>query len=115
MPYATYKLLHLIGIVVLLLGLGVALSTAKGSGAGRRIGLLLHGVGLLLVLVAGFGLQAKGNVGFPAWLWAKIGAWVVLAFLPMVVRRSIVGAGTALVLAAAAAGAAVYLVLYRPF
>lgn len=114
MPYATYKVLHLVGIVLLLVGLGAALTTAKG-GAGRRIGLALHGLGLLLALVGGFGLEAKGKIGFPLWLWAKIGAWVLLAILPVLVRRSILGVTMALLLAAALAGGAVYLVMYRPF
>src|SRR5690606_19732819 len=111
-----YKLLHLIGIVVLLAGLGAALVTAKGGGPGRRIGMLMHGVGLLLVLVAGFGLQAKTeNLGFPGWLLAKIGVWVLLAMLPVLVRRSILGATSAVLAAVVLAGTAVYLVLYRPF
>ncbi|MEZ5964680.1 MAG: hypothetical protein R3F56_12600 [Planctomycetota bacterium] len=114
MPYATYKLLHLIGIIVLLLGLGAALTTSKG-GAGRSLGMLLHGLGLLVVIVAGFGMQAKGNVGFPFWLWAKVGIWVLLALLPVLVRRAALGASAALFLAALLASGAAYLVLMRPF
>jgi len=114
MPITTYKLLHLVGIVLLLLGLGAALTTAKG-GAGRRIGMLMHGAGLLLLLVAGFGLQAKAGIGFPLWLWAKIGVWVLLAVLPVMVRRAVVGPTTALLFAALLAGGAAYLVVMKPF
>lgn len=114
MPYATYKLLHLIGLVLVLVGLGAALAAAKG-GQGRKVGMLFHGLGLLVMLVAGFGLQAKANLGMPLWLWAKIGLWVVLAFLPVFVRRGIIGVTGALLLAGATAGGAVWLVLAKPF
>jgi hypothetical protein len=115
MPLVTYKLLHWLGIAILLLGLGCALATARGPGGGRGLAMLMHGVGLLLVLVAGFGLQAKSSIGFPAWLWAKVGAWVLLAILPALVRRGVLSVGTALVVAGGLAGGAAYLVLYRPF
>ena len=77
--------------------------------------MLMHGLGLLVMLVAGFGMQAKGNVGFPGWLWAKIGIWVLLAVLPVLVRRAVLGPTSALFVAAVLASTAAYLVLMRPF
>ncbi len=115
MPYATYKVLHLVGIVLLLVGLGCAIANARGQGGGRRLAMLFHGVGLLLILVAGFAMQAKNNIGFPGWLWAKVGVWVLLAILPALVKRGVFSIGAGLLAAAALASAAVYLVLERPF
>ena len=115
MPYATYKVLHLVGIVLLLIGLGAAIANSRGQGGGRGFAMLFHGVGLLLILVAGFGMQAKNNIGFPAWLWAKLGVWILLAILPALVKRGVLSIGAGLLVAAALAGGAVYLVLERPF
>lgn len=119
MDLAQYRLIHLIGIVVLMVGLGGALATSKGS-PGRGAAMMLHGLGLLAVLVAGFGMLAKLNAnnstyGYPTWMWAKVGVWALLAFLPALVKRGNVGAGIALFLAALLGGGAVYLVTVRPF
>ena len=73
-----------------------------------------HGLGLLVLLVAGFALQAKGNLGMPGWLWAKLAVWVLLASLPALVKRGFLSVGTGLLVAALLAGCAAYLVLYRP-
>jgi hypothetical protein len=33
---------------------------------------MIHGIGLLLILVSGFGLQAKLKLGFPIWMISKL-------------------------------------------
>lgn len=46
----------------------------------RRL-MMYTGIASLLMVVAGFGLQAKLNVGFPLWLLIKIACWLGLSAL----------------------------------
>jgi hypothetical protein len=87
-PYTTYKVLHLLGIfgVLLALGAGAALG-AQLDNATRRRNSLLHGLGLLLILVSGFGMLAKGNLGFPGWVMAKLVIFLLVGALPVWMRR----------------------------
>ena len=119
MDLAQYRLIHLIGVVVVMVALGAAVATTKGS-PGRGLAMALHGLGLLALLVAGFGMLAKlnaanPNYGYPNWMWAKVGIWAVLAFLPAVVKGGKLGVGLAVLLAALLGGGAVYLVTMKPF
>ncbi len=83
--YPVYKVMHLLGIFMVFLSLGGVLLWF-GSGGSRdhswrkRIA-ITHGVGLLLVLVGGFGLLARLGIahgGLPGWIWAKLGIWTIL-------------------------------------
>jgi len=109
MPYETYKLLHLVGLVTLFLGLGGILAHGGKSFS------LLHGVGLVLLLVAGFGMQAKGNLGFPGWMIAKIGIWVVIAVIPVFVKRKALPLTVAALAVIALAGTSAWLAIAKPF
>jgi hypothetical protein len=87
MPYLTYKLIHLVGVFILMVALaGMAGHAAsgqnKGGNAAYRFLLILHGVGALVTLVGGFGLLARiealqGGL-FPGWIWAKLLVWLTL-------------------------------------
>ena len=109
MSYETYKLLHVIGLIALFLGLGGILA------GGRKSFLALHGLGLLIMLVAGFGMQAKGSLGFPGWMIAKLGVWVLIAVTPVAMKRGMLPAGLAVLLMFALGGAAAWLALTKPF
>ena len=119
MTYLTYKLLHLIAVFVVLMGLGaqIALSGSGEGGSMRRLAGLCHGLGLLVVLFAGFGLIAKLMVPWPwpGWVLAKLVIWLAIGSLLALVRRQSAVAHFwwwgALVLAATAG----YLALYKPF
>ena len=111
MDILVYKLLHIAGVMGLFLSLG-ALLAAKESLKGAVIG---HGVSLFVILVAGFGMQAKGAFGFPGWMIAKLAIWLLLgAFLVVAKRRLLpvpAAAGICVVLGIAAA----WLAIYKPF
>lgn len=91
MPYETYKILHLTGLFLAFASLsgllGVAIAGGDAARVRRPLG-ALHGVGLLLAFVAGFGMHAKLHIeGMPGWFLAKIGLWLVVGALLVIPRR----------------------------
>lgn len=83
MDPALYKLLHFIGVVLLVAGLAALLSRNTRAGAA------LHGFGLVLVLVSGFALATKLGYGFPWWILAKVGIWLALAAMITVAKKEL--------------------------
>jgi hypothetical protein len=84
MPAEVYKILHLVGIMLVFLSLGGALvrSMSGNNDAGlKKLTGISNGVGMLIILVTGFGLIAKLKTGFPGWVIAKMVLWVVFGFL----------------------------------
>ena len=117
MPYLVYKLLHVAGVLMVLVAVGgVAVHAANG---GRREdnslrGLLaaMHGIGLILSVVAGFGML---GASFPGWAWAKLVIWLVFgAALPLPYRSQALARSLVVILPLLAAVAA-WLALYKPF
>ena len=88
--YQFYNFLHLVGMAGLLAGYGALLARAVLAPENKPIrvwGAVLSGLGLVLLLVAGFGMQAKGGWGWPLWLLLKIVIWIVLGFLLSVINK----------------------------
>ena len=108
-----YKLLHLVALVLLFMGLTLLLTGAKGFN--RMLGGIFHGIGLLIMLVAGFGMIAKLNYGFKGWVIAKIVIWVLLGALPMLTKKKNFPPRFTLLFALACGALAVYLAIYKPF
>ena len=86
--YETYKLVHLLGLFSIFTALGARTLSAinggtKASDKGRGLTGMLHGLGLVLALVGGFGMLARLGMtsGLPGWTYAKIGLWVLVAGL----------------------------------
>ncbi len=115
MPYEIYKVLHITGLVLIFLGLGGILLQPREGGHTPKLASILHGAGLLVMLVPGFGMMAKHELGMPKWLLAKIGIWLVLGGLPALYKRKILPAGLAWLVAAALGAGAAYLALMKPF
>lgn len=115
MPYDFYKVLHLSGLILLFMGLG-AMFFGPRSESGRlsSMGLALHGIGALILIVAGFGLHARTGGEWAGWLFAKIGIWVLIGGLPFVVKRKFLPSGMAWILAVALGIAAAWLAVYKP-
>ncbi len=92
MSFEFYNLLHVLGIVLVFQGIGasVALARAEAGAPWRRASAIGHGIGLVLILVAGFGMLARLGMmaSMPGWVWVKIVVWLILAVLPTVIRRS---------------------------
>jgi hypothetical protein len=94
MSYEVYKILHIFGVVLLYTALGgVTLHAMNGgtreSNASRAVVSATHGVALLLVLVAGFGMLAKLGLSaaIPGYVWAKVAVWLLLGAAIAIVPR----------------------------
>jgi hypothetical protein len=107
MDPTTYKLLHFFGIVCLMLGLGGTLAGEQKCSI--RIAMVFHGFGALLLLVSGFGLQAKLSHAFAGWLIAKIVIWFALAGFVVVAKRKLLPAGAGWLIVAILASVAAWL------
>ncbi len=110
-----YRLLHVVGVLMLFLGLGGVLAGTRDGGKTPPLYLALHGLGLLVMLIAGIGFAHKSGLGFPSWMIAKIGCWVLLAALPTLVKKGLLIRTAAIVLVIAIGGAAVWLAQSKPF
>ena len=103
MDINTYRLLHIIGIAALFIGLG-GMFAAGEDASRRKIFGMWHGIGLLIILISGFGNLAKLHLGFPLFAMVKTGLWLALGALPVLARKKIlspgIAIGAALVLAA---------------
>lgn len=121
MSYEFYKVLHLAGLVLLFSGLAgilaVKMIVPEIPARPRRLFFMAHGLGLLIMVVAGFGLAARLGYlqSFPLWLWAKIGIWVVLGgSIALAKRRGHVG-GPLLTFFVVLGTTAAWLAVMKPF
>jgi hypothetical protein len=118
MSYEFYKIVHVIGAIILFLGLGAGISRRYLAGEAtslQKYGSISHGIGLLLLFVAGFGLLAKLKVGFPVWVFLKIVIWLLLGAIIVLFRKSAI-ATLALWLTIIVLGSlSVYLAIVKPF
>lgn len=96
MSYEFYKTLHLLGLALVLMSLGGILvhvmnGGTKESNSFRKSAMMAHGIGLLLLLVAGFGMLAKlGIHGVPAWVGGKLVIWLALgAFVGLAYKKNL--------------------------
>jgi len=90
MRYQFYQIIHLVGVFMVFLSYGgmiVRSATGSDNKGIRRLGSMTSGIGLLLILVGGFGLLAKLNYGWPVWVLIKMGIWVLLGGMIAIINR----------------------------
>jgi hypothetical protein len=95
LSYGTYRLIHLAGIGLFVVALaGVAFAAANGGTKDDtrrwKLAVILHGVGLILALIGGFGMAARAGMlaaGLPGWIHAKITLWLVAGALIVIPKR----------------------------
>ncbi len=93
MDLNTYKLLHILGLFLLFSGLGGILiasySGAQLKAKAKMMAMMSHGLGLILILVSGFGMLARLGLtsGMPSWVYIKIGVWLILGFITVFMKK----------------------------
>lgn len=120
--YSVYKVVHLVGVLMVFLALGGLLTHAINGGAKqhswRKPVAITHGIGLFLSLLGGFGLLARLGIvhgGLPGWVLAKLGIWTVFAVLISVIMRRPQWAKVLWPLIIVLGGTAAYLAGSKPF
>jgi hypothetical protein len=104
------KTLHLAAVIALFTSLGATLL----AGSGKKSASMLHGISLLLVLLIGFAMLKKPPMD-QSWWMIKLGLWLFLGVAPVLAKRRVMPAWVVLVLSLAAAVAAAWLGLRKPF
>ena len=117
-----YNVVHIVGLVLLMTGLGGVASLAgtdKRSVWIRRSVAGSYGLGVFLILLGGFGMLARlgivAGTSWPGWVWAKVIVWVVLgaaAALPYRFPRTAV---PLMLLVPLLGGTAAYMAIYKPW
>ena len=109
---SVYKVLHIAGAFVLFGALG---AVSLGSQERKLIG-IAHGLGLVLILVGGFGALARLGVSspFPLWIWIKLALWLTFGAATVFVRKSPGMAKLLFWLFPVLGAVAAYLALYKP-
>jgi hypothetical protein len=125
MDYNAYKLLHVVGLLLLFIALGgLAVLGALGTDPARSKPIravlsAFHGLGLVILVVAGFGLLARLNISAPAqwggWVYAKLLLWVIFGAAVVPLKRAPTLARLWLVVLAVLGCVAGWLALMKPF
>lgn len=121
MPYEVYKIIHLVSIVLVFSGL-MGLLTVRMTGTVlapnvKKLVFISHGVGILFVLISGFGLLARLGLAqnMPGWVFGKLTIWLILAAAVSLVKRKGQIGWPIFILLIALFTAAAYLAVVKPF
>ncbi len=93
LSYEVYKFMHLVGLALLVFCLGaICLQMLNGKSRdfqNRKILMIGHGVGLALMLIAGFGMMARLGLtaAWPSWIYIKFVVWLSLGLITAVMLR----------------------------
>jgi len=95
LTHTTYKVVHLLGIFLLVCGIGglwamAAAATDESRRAARKLILATHGTAMFIILLGAFGMIARLGIAWPwpLWIWIKVGIWLALGALPVLLRRA---------------------------
>jgi hypothetical protein len=121
MSYEFYKVLHIFAAFTVLMSLGgIALHTSNGGTreyANRKWIAMIHGIGLLLSLVGGFGLLARLGMmgGLPGWVLVKLCVWLALGAAPVLFYKKSAISKSLFFGVLLLATIAVAMAVYKPF
>ena len=120
-PYEFYKVLHLFGLTLAFFGFGGVLVASYARvdlvKRARLMGMITHGVGLVIMFISGFGLAARMGMmsGLPGWVKTKIGIWLLLgASIALAKRKGYIGWPVAMLIWGLGA-TAIFLAVNKPF
>lgn len=110
--YEIYKFIHIASIFAFLMGATVLLMSRTQG----KFWKIWTGVASFFILFGGMGMQARLQVGWPAWIQAKIVLWLLITMLGHIVAKRFpqqgnkAFAGTFLIAVLAA-----WIALFKPF
>ena len=112
MDALTYKIIHLTGISLLALGVGGMMA----GGEKRKTFAMLQGIGLVVMLVSGFGLLAKLKFTpyVPPFAVVKIVLWCLIGALPVLFRKLKTPLPAAILISLILVGTMAYLGVVKP-
>ncbi len=122
MPYSIYKLVHLLGIFVLLTTLALPCMHLLRGGTRtdfprRRTLVTAHAAASFLILLGGFGMLARLGIvqdGLPGWILVKLTIWLVLSLALTLALRTTAAARAVVVAAPLLALLAAGIAIYKP-
>jgi hypothetical protein len=118
--YQVYKIMHIAGISLILLGLAAILgayaNSTKITGRFRLAAFVSHGLGMLLALTGGFGMAARLGLvhGLPSWIYAKLIIWVLLGLAISLAKRKAQWTFTLIMTFTVLIGTATGIAIYKP-
>jgi len=116
MDPATYKIIHYVGIMALFASFGGLMGADHRKSATMTAYVILHGLSLIVILVAGIGMIHKNpNLSYGATAIAKTVIWLLFGAALVVFKRRIIPKFIALLLMLALGGTTAFLALYKPF
>lgn len=120
MSYTAYKVVHILGVLMIFIALGgtvvhAANRHSKEENAVRKMVGIMNGLGLVIVLVAGFGLIASLGLGFPGWVIAKLVLWLLFGGVAAIPYRKPEWNAAVFWALPLLGGLAAYLAIYKPF
>lgn len=115
MTYLIFKIVHLAGIMCLFASLGGLMAADHRKPATLRGFTALHGIGLLILFITGFGMQGTGKLGFPLWLILKIVIFFLLGASLVIFKRRLIPTKIAMTVVILLGTLAGYLAILRPF
>ena len=105
-----YKIIHVTGIALIAIGTGGMLA----NGTTRKSFAMAQGIGLLVMLVSGFGLLGRLGLGFPHFAIVKTVLWLVIGMLPMIFRKLKPPLGVAIAISLALVAVMAWLGVVKP-
>ncbi|MDR3608046.1 MAG: hypothetical protein P4M08_11780 [Oligoflexia bacterium] len=121
LSFEAYKVLHIVGALMAVSGLiAVSMFSWVNSGANaahpaRKLAAATHGFGLLIILIAGFGMLARLQIPTnQPWIAGKLGIWLVLGGMVALARRMPKRAPLIWLATFILAGLAAALAIYKP-
>jgi hypothetical protein len=107
LDYNAYKLIHIVGVITLFMGFAYGMkSWSKGAA-------IAHGIGLMLILISGFGIISKNyNNQLASWMFIKLAIWLALGGAIVLGKRKLVPEFVAWVILLTLGTSAAWTVLY---
>ena len=117
MPLEFYKVLHICGILAIFSGLlamfGAMTFTKELPASWRRSVAIVHGLGMAIVLISGFGMLHHVG-GYAPWVTGKLVIWLLLGGSVALAKRRAQLGFKLVALWIALGTCAAYLALYKP-